>query len=199
MGTNIFTAIGAYSAITGSPFFNVPAWIWLTLLILGLIIAPFLAYHKIRTKLNDYEEAKPSIIVTHKVLNQRAILEVHNDGCTADFEAKARVIKGIPNMEPELYTMCWEAKGDHAIIPEGGTGTILVALYSIVIQPNTYGIDMYRIGTSGTQRFGVVPDGDIIIEVSINPTPPLKEPFEKRTYKLYLLEPAKLQIEPANS
>lgn len=203
IGGTILSALWtiAFNVITlagvGTLFGYIIDWRWFTL---GGFIA-FLGFigwwlGGLYRRIHELEANKPSIIVTHKVLNRRAILEVHNNGCTADFEAKARVIEGIPNMEPELYTMCWGVKGDHAIIPEGGTGIILVAIYSIVIQPTTYGIDMYR---SGTQRFGIVPDGNIIIEVSINPTPPLKEPFEKRKYKLYLLEPANLRIEPANS
>lgn len=61
MAANIFTAIGAYSTITGHPIINIPTPVWLTLLIVGLLFAPFLAYHRISTKLNDICSAVPEI------------------------------------------------------------------------------------------------------------------------------------------
>jgi hypothetical protein len=61
MGVNIFNAIGAYSAITGSPIIDIPTWVWLSLLIIGLLIAPFFAYHKKRTKLNSILSVNPNL------------------------------------------------------------------------------------------------------------------------------------------
>jgi len=61
---SILSILNAYSNITGNPisvFSIVPTWGWLTLLILGLVITPFLAFHKIKTKLDRYENAKPNM------------------------------------------------------------------------------------------------------------------------------------------
>lgn len=54
-------AVGAYLDISGK--WGFPTWLWIMLLMLGLAIAPFLAFHKLRvykqeleTKLNDRQE-----------------------------------------------------------------------------------------------------------------------------------------------
>ena len=63
---SILSGINTYSNITGNPipiFSIVPTWGWLTLLILGLVIIPFLAFHKIKTKLDNYENAKPNMAI----------------------------------------------------------------------------------------------------------------------------------------
>ncbi len=49
--------------LTDNPIFVIPTWGWLILLIVGLIIAPFFAFHKIQTKLNRIENARPNIVV----------------------------------------------------------------------------------------------------------------------------------------
>jgi hypothetical protein len=61
MGVNIFTAINAYSTITGHPIINIPSWIWLTLLAIGLLVAPFFAYHRTKTKLDSILSATPNL------------------------------------------------------------------------------------------------------------------------------------------
>lgn len=61
MGANIFTAIGAYSTITGHPFIDIPAWVWVSLLSAGLFFGSFFAYHRIRTKLNGILLAVPNM------------------------------------------------------------------------------------------------------------------------------------------
>lgn len=61
----ILSIINAYSNITGNPipiFTIVPTWGWLTLLVLVLVIAPFFAFHKIKTKLDNYENMQPNIV-----------------------------------------------------------------------------------------------------------------------------------------
>lgn len=42
----ISSAVGGYLDVSGTV--NVPAWLWFGLLIIGLIVAPFIAFHKIR-------------------------------------------------------------------------------------------------------------------------------------------------------
>jgi len=62
---SILSGINAYSNITGNPisiFALVPTWGWLTLLILGLLVTPFFAFHKIRTQLDSYENVQPNIV-----------------------------------------------------------------------------------------------------------------------------------------
>lgn len=61
MVMNIFTATNVYSTVTGHPFINIPVWIWVSLLIAGLLFMPFFAYHRIRTKLNDILKVVPNI------------------------------------------------------------------------------------------------------------------------------------------
>ncbi len=59
---SILSAINTYSNITGNPiaiFQVIPTWGWLTLLILGLVITPFFAFHKIRERLDRLENKRP--------------------------------------------------------------------------------------------------------------------------------------------
>ena len=62
---SILGGINTYSNITDNPipvFSIIPTWGWLTLLILGLMFTPFFAFHKIRTKLDNYENTQPNIV-----------------------------------------------------------------------------------------------------------------------------------------
>ncbi len=59
---NFYSAANVYYNITGNPFTPLfPTWGWITLLIVGLIIAPFFAFHKVYTKLDDILSATPNM------------------------------------------------------------------------------------------------------------------------------------------
>ena len=61
----ILSGINTYSNITDNPistFTIVPTWGWLTILIMGLVIAPFFAFHKLRNRLDEYESTQPNVV-----------------------------------------------------------------------------------------------------------------------------------------
>ena len=79
----------------------------------------------------ELEDKSPTIRVEPIVYyDNKAKLEVHNDGNDAIFTAKARVIKGCKGcVEPELYNLCWESRPNQACstIGKGNAESILVA------------------------------------------------------------------------
>lgn len=60
---NIFSMVNLGYNLTGNPIFVIPTWGWLIFLIIGLIIAPFFAFHKLQTKLNRIKNARPNIVI----------------------------------------------------------------------------------------------------------------------------------------
>ena len=60
-GVNIFSMVNLGFNLTGNPIFIIPTWGWLVFLIIGLVVAPFFAFHKIQTKLDRIESARPNM------------------------------------------------------------------------------------------------------------------------------------------
>jgi hypothetical protein len=131
----IGSAIGGYLDISNTA--EIPMWIWLTLLLIGLIVAPFLSFYKVRQrrdvlqkKLDAIEGALPSIEV--KPVNKRDMyyLEVKNIGNTGTFEAEIQMIKSnapIPS-QVNQYTACWAiARGREARIRKSLTDRLKIA------------------------------------------------------------------------
>ena len=195
----------------------IPLWVFAVVfvaaVVLGLLRAPYHLFReqedlKIQTQkqLKAIEDARPSIEVTPKVWNGRAILEVENRGGVGEFEARGRVISGIP--EPELYFMYWEAVPNvRCHIDAGGTASILVGERSTRTQTSTniYEGDLvlFKMGSSGEQVFAaqtwveippqILEGKDAIahelrpvctVEITITSTPTLSNPFSKRHFEL---------------
>ena len=160
-------------------------------------------------RIRRLEGAKPKIKVEPKVYNNRAILEVWNNGGEGDFTAKGRVTTGIP--EPELYTMYWESVPDIKchIDGRGGRASILVAERAerTMLRDEKTSIyegdlTLFKMGTSGEQVFptrsyvetkqirngkevirGTI-EAKCIIEVTITSSPSLTKPFENKRFLL---------------
>lgn len=147
---------------------------------------------------------KPDIIVTPKVYNGRAILEVYNGGASASFVAQSRVNRG-PSAG-ELYRMYWEAvRAERCQIAQGETASILVGERqeapstrrylggSLLPSAGIFWLYLFRLGTSGEQTFPaetvkivgdqLVIDDHCIIEVTITSEPPMKTPFQARHFR----------------
>ena len=49
----IGSSIGGYLDVSGNA--NIPTWLWLGFLLLGLLIAPFIAFHKLRVQRDNIQ------------------------------------------------------------------------------------------------------------------------------------------------
>lgn len=77
MVANIFTTVSAYLAISGHFIRDIPAWVWLTLLIIGLLVAPFLAWRvTYKAKLQAEKERDELKSKDAELQRQKAELEV---------------------------------------------------------------------------------------------------------------------------
>jgi len=57
MGLNLFTTLGAIELYTKIPVLeNFPTWGWILFMIIGLLIAPFYAFHKLRKHRDEIAE-----------------------------------------------------------------------------------------------------------------------------------------------
>lgn len=176
----------------------------------NLYHAPYRQRNEARTKVEQYEQEKnnPNIEVKPLILDNRAVLEVQNNGIDANFTAEAIVVKGVP---PKIrYTMCWDSPPhlEHPI-KRGGKSTIRVAeKESAIMGMETPGIVknglvLFQIGISGeVKRVGATTqelrstvelnirypsmakpvDDSCTIEITITSTPPLLTPFNNRKY-----------------
>jgi hypothetical protein len=192
------SAVGAYLDISNT--LSIPIWLWLTFLLLGLIIAPFLAFHKIRKERDVLQEKldnNPFIEVEpHKDFDDY-YLKVHNIGGYAQFEAQVKVTNGVTSASglPALYTACWRhAQGRQAQIMCGLIDEIKIAS----TQYHPIGLMHFRLyffdtkseqirsvdSTSWIPGSNQVVKPEFIFQVTISSLPSLKEKVFVRNYKL---------------
>jgi hypothetical protein len=118
IGLDLFTALGAFEFYTKIPVLkNLPTWGWLIILVIGLLIAPFFAFHKLRLKseeikleLEKQKNQRPKIETGIKSQIRDFDIEIANIGEEAEFEAQVEVIDGeiYAPLLPHNYTACWE-------------------------------------------------------------------------------------------
>jgi len=200
----LFSGISAYLDVTGDG--PVPLGVWLTALVGGLSIAPFIAFNKVRTErdekrweLRELEESRPSIQV--KVINDgldRMLLQVTNLGEHGDFEAQIEMVEGhgwIHGVErPTLptYIGCWElGLGPKASLAQGHSDGLLIGKLELGHHLLSAGFRMYfydgRAGCAkefGTTSWQIVGKGTaaarFMLRITISSTPGMKEgPFVK--------------------
>lgn len=200
----LFSGISAYLDVTGDG--PVPLGVWLTALVGGLSIAPFIAFNKVRTErdekrreLRELEESRPSIQV--KVINDgrdRMLLEVTNLGEHGDFEAQIEMLEGhgcIHGMErPTLptYTGCWElGLGPKASIAQGHSDRLMIGKLEIhaPLWMAEFYMYFYDARAGGAKHFGtpswlLVGKGTVparfMLRITISSTPRMKQgPFIK--------------------
>ena len=137
--------------------------------------------------------ARPAVDVHPVIYNHGAILEVWNTGGKATFRAHGRILYNIHHA-PESYLMYWEAQGGSVQIPTNGKESILVARQFVKGGPvPLYGLEMYLMrptteafvytGLWATSSGSPVEASDVLVEVTIEPDPPLTEPF-KEVYRI---------------
>ncbi len=116
----VWSGIGLYLDVSGTT--GIPMWAWLVPLILGLVVAPFLSFHKVRVKrdelknkLADLENQRPTVEVTPYCEGKFARLRVTNTGQhRASFKVQIVSWKGIPLTEPPMsfpYYARWQNRG----------------------------------------------------------------------------------------
>jgi len=87
MGLNLFTALGAFEFYTKTTILqNFPAWGWLLFLIIGLLLTPFVAFHRMRIRLQSVTETRARELA-------RLILEAR------DKAAKVVMLKSMQNQD----------------------------------------------------------------------------------------------------
>ena len=197
----------AAMVMAGLGYGTPPWWSWQYSAVVAFIIFVVIVSRKLRSQAQEIEQfknAQPEISVTPVLVNNRAILEVRNDGGMADFVAKGRVIGGVPG--PELFTMYWEAIPDgRCKIKRGEIAAILVGEREIGIGPRgetflTGGMVLFKMGASGEQTYPVhtfvnqtnmatsLMDSTrmvsmCVVEVTITSSPALKDRFEEKRFR----------------
>jgi hypothetical protein len=131
----ILAGTGAYLDITNAA--PIPMWVWITLGLVGLMVAPFIAFHKlrckrdeIRTELDDIRNAQPLIEVTPKKDNRDIYLDVYNVGEYAEFEAQVEVLEGKSYAHGllDMYSAYWDrTKRDKTKIMKGHRDRLNIA------------------------------------------------------------------------
>jgi hypothetical protein len=114
----ILDIIGVYQlASNNNDFTGVPSWVWFQIAFIFLLVIPFIAFHKLRLKLEENEKEiarlksnRPEITTKIVKDNKDFYIEVLNIGESAEFEAQIEVVKGeilVPSL-PLQYYPYWE-------------------------------------------------------------------------------------------
>ena len=123
--------IGVYQLASDNQFTGVPSWVWFQVAFAFLLIIPFIAYHKLRGKLektqnelNNIKNERPKIETTIRKQHNDFDIEVLNKGEDAEFEAQIEVIdgRGFVLSLPENYYAYWKkTKNDKIELKKGRT------------------------------------------------------------------------------
>ena len=65
-GVNVFSMVNLGFNLLNKPIFIIPTWGWLLFLIVGLLIAPFFAFHKVNARLNELLKKSADPILREK-------------------------------------------------------------------------------------------------------------------------------------
>jgi hypothetical protein len=200
------SGIGAYLDISGGV--PIPRWVWLSTVLVGLTVAPFISFHRVRTErdrkseqLRDLQETRPSIQV--ETVSDRydvMFLKVTNLGEHGDFEAQIEMVEGrgfihgIERPTLPIYTGCWElGLGPKASLPQGHSDRLLIGKLEVDHRFWSAGFHMYfydgRAGRAkdfGTTSWQLVGKGTVaarfMLRITISSTPRMKQGPFIRTY-----------------
>jgi hypothetical protein len=209
MADVIFAITGASLDVTGRVGF--PTWLWFALLLVGLMVAPFLAFHKAREQRDGVARRLAQVAETHPTITVepivdpggRMFLEVTNHGEHGDFQAQIEVLEGRNFMHgmtwPPLpaYSAFWQvAAGPVARLPQGHKDRVAIGYLSIHTGTWLASFEMYffnhqegRMAAFDTTSWmpgskGTAPVR-FLLRVTISASPKLQEgPF----CRLYLVE-----------
>lgn len=139
----VVAGVGAYLDISNAV--PIPMWVWISLFLVGLIVAPFISFHrlrferdKIKIQLESIRNAQPLIEVTPKKDNHDIYyLDVHNVGEYAEFEAQVELLEGksFAFGLPDIYPAYWDrTKRDKTQIMKGHRDRLNIATLEMHIR-----------------------------------------------------------------
>lgn len=206
----ILAGAGAYLDITNAA--PIPMWVWITLGLAGLMVAPFIAFHKlrlkrdeIRTELVSIRDAQPLIEVTPEIDNRDIYyLDVHNVGEYAEFEAQVEVLEGksYAFALPTTYSAYWDrTQRDKTQIMKGHRDKLKIANLELQTGVLTASFRLHYYETRYFERaliegieFAVstswIPGSDKVVKpcfklkVTISSNPSMKDGAFSRVYEL---------------
>ena len=186
-------SLAIIGAITRFTEYNPPLWVWILIVGIGLLIAVFLAFHRIREELDKLKDTLPSITVTSDPEGSWVRLNVQNHGGEAEFRAKAQIVQNGKPSEIS-WPLQWHGsleqiqrifKNDHHVLNianrgwqyghSGQEGKPTIVFFTA---KQSLGI------TSGEEQFSdefsVSDVTTVELEVTITSYPELRLPFKQR-------------------
>ena len=158
--------LGVYQLLSGDQVIGVPSWVWFQIALLLFLIIPFIAFHKLRLKLDgtqieldNIKDGKPSIIVEPTKEGDVYMLKVTNIGEQAIFEAQIKLADEDPSVfalsRKSHYQACWDNTEKYrAIIPKGLSASIKIAeLYSSPPQFNPLTWHLFYCGDDNRENY----------------------------------------------
>jgi hypothetical protein len=205
----ILAGASAYLDISNSA--PIPRWVWISLFLVGFIVAPFISFHRLRQErdqikiqLESIRNAQPLIEVTPEMDNRDIYyLNVHNVGEYAEFEAQIEVLEGksFALGLPEIYSAYWDrTKRDKTEIMKGQKDKLNIATLQMQTRVLSACFRFHYYGTSyfGESLEGIhsvdstswIPGSDQVLKpafklkVTISAKPSLKDGAFSRVYEL---------------
>ena len=122
-------AIGAYLDISGKGGF--PTWVWLTMLGLAFLIAPFIAFHKVRLQRDDALRLKSDVIANRiiAVSNYGYEFKALDDGLRLYLNPEIHAIPGVRVEDIQLEMKGKRYDTDWKPMSESISGDIGEAIY----------------------------------------------------------------------
>jgi len=127
--------------VSGNQFTRIPSWIWFQIAFVFALIIPFIAFHKLRVRIDEKQKEldiikneRPKIEVTVRKQYDDFDVEVLNKGEDAEFEAQIEVFdgKGFVLSLPQNYSAYWEkTKNDKIELKKGQKGHLKIASLQI--------------------------------------------------------------------
>ncbi len=199
--------IGFTSAIIGAIFdirqdLNIPFWVWPAVAVLALIIAQFMAFHRVRIardKLQEQLDTRPSIEVSIANSIRDCYLDVKNSGAVGEFKAQVKIMSGAEQALglPQIYSAYWVAAAGHvAQIMREHVDKIRIASIEtthVLMKLRLYFYDVANSRVNWVDSSSWTPTQgnqivrpEFVLRVTISSRPSLREGTFIRCYKLSL-------------
>jgi|GEM_PF-5799710 len=194
----LFAVIGAIVDIWQE--LDISMWVWVAIGLLGLFIAQFMAFHKVRVSRDEVlKQPGPWIKVNRVEEGRDFYLEVNNIGGYGEFRAEVKIVSGIENLRWHLdnYLAYWEkAAGPVAEIMSGLSDRLKIAGYEITGLAMENRLYFYEPEHKRLNWFGSnswiagaappLPKPWVILQVTISSKPDMHDGPFTRKYKVQL-------------
>jgi len=183
----------------------IPSWVWAAIGFLALLIAQFVAFHRVRVDRDRLQrQPAPAIEVTPKIDYHDIYLDVHNIGEYAEFEAQVELLDGrsFAYALPQIYSAYWDkTKRDKTKIMKGQRDRLKIANLELPTRVLSESFRLHYYETSyfeGVPVEGIrsvdstswIPGSDQVakprfkLKVTISSNPSLKDGVFSRVYEL---------------